>query len=121
MARIKRGVTAHRRHRKVLGQTKGYYGTRNRLFKRANEAMMRSLAFQYRDRRTRKRDMRRLWIQRINAASRANGLQYSRLIHGLSLAGIEVDRKMLADLAVRDEEAFTAIVDAARQALPASV
>lgn len=120
MARVKRGVTAHRRHRKVLAQTKGYYGTRNRLFKRANEAMMRSLSFQYRDRRNRKRAMRRLWVQRINAASRANGLQYSRLIHGLSLAGIEIDRKMLADLAVRDEEAFTAVVDAARQALPAA-
>lgn len=119
MARVKRGVVAHRRHRKVLKQTKGHYGTRNRLFKRAHESMMRSLAFQYRDRRTRKRDMRRLWVQRINAASRANGLQYSRLIHGLSLAGIEVDRKMLADLAVRDADAFAAVVQAARQALPA--
>ena len=119
MARIKRGVTSHRRHRKVLQQVKGHRGTNNRLFKRAHESLMRSLAYQYRDRRTRKRDIRRLWVQRINAASRANGLQYSRLIHGLSLAGIEIDRKMLADLAVRDEEAFTAVVDAARQALPA--
>jgi large subunit ribosomal protein L20 len=119
MARIKRGVTSHRRHRKVLKQVKGHRGTNNRLFKRAHESLMRSLAYQYRDRRTRKRNMRRLWVQRINAASRANGLQYSRLVHGLSLAGIEIDRKMLADLAVRDEEAFTAIVDAARQALPA--
>jgi large subunit ribosomal protein L20 len=119
MARIKRGVTSHRRHRKVLQQVKGHRGTNNRLFKRAHESLMRSLAYQYRDRRTRKRDMRRLWVQRINAASRANGRQYSRLIHGLSLAGIEIDRKMLADLAVRDEEAFTAVVDAARQALPA--
>jgi large subunit ribosomal protein L20 len=90
------------------------------LFKRANESLMRSLAFQYRDRRNRKREMRKLWIQRINAASRANGLQYSRLIHGLSVAGVDIDRKMLADLAVRDEEAFAAIVEAARQALPAS-
>jgi large subunit ribosomal protein L20 len=81
---------------------------------------MRSLAFQYRDRKTRKRNMRRLWIQRINAASRANGLQYSRLIQGLTLAGVQIDRKMLADLAVRDEDAFAAVVDAARQALPAS-
>jgi large subunit ribosomal protein L20 len=120
MARVKRGVTSHRRHRKVLAQVKGHRGTNNRLFKRAHESLMRSLAFQYRDRRTRKRDMRRLWVQRINAASRANGLQYSRLIYGLSLAGVEIDRKMLADLAVRDEEAFSAIVDAARQALPAS-
>ncbi len=120
MARIKRGVTAHRRHRKVLRQTKGHYGTKNRLFKRANESLMRALAFQYRDRRTRKRDMRRLWIQRLNAASRANGLQYSRLIQGLTAAGIAIDRKMLADLAVRDEAAFAAVVDAARQALPAN-
>jgi large subunit ribosomal protein L20 len=120
MARIKRGVTAHRRHRKVLKLTKGHYGTKNRLFKRAHESMMRSLAFQYRDRRSLKRSMRRLWIQRINAASRANGLPYSRLIRGMSLAGIAVDRKMLADLAVHDEAAFTAIVDAARQALPAT-
>jgi large subunit ribosomal protein L20 len=120
MARIKRGVTAHRRHRKVLQQVKGHRGTRNRLFKRANESLMKALRYQYRDRRTRKRDMRRLWIQRINAASRANGLQYSRLIQGLTAAGVEIDRKMLADLAVRDEEAFAAIVDAARQALPAS-
>ncbi len=119
MARVKRGVTAHRRHRKVLKQTKGHYGTKNRLFKRANESLMRALSFQYRDRKNRKRDFRRLWIQRINAASRVNGLQYSRLIHGLALAGVEVDRKMLADLAVRDEEAFAAIVDTARQALPA--
>jgi large subunit ribosomal protein L20 len=104
----------------VLAQTKGHRGTRNRLFKRANESLMRSLAFQYRDRRNRKREMRKLWIQRINAASRANGLQYSRLIHGLSVAGVDIDRKMLADLAVRDEEAFAAIVEAARQALPAS-
>jgi large subunit ribosomal protein L20 len=81
---------------------------------------MRALAFQYRDRRTLKRDMRRLWIQRINAASRANGLQYSRLIQGLSAAGIAIDRKMLADLAVRDEDGFAAVVDAARQALPAN-
>lgn len=120
MARVKRGVAAHRRHRKVLAQTKGHRGTRNRLFKRANESMMRALAFQYRDRRNRKREMRKLWIQRINAASRANGLQYSRLIHGLLLAGVDIDRKMLADLAVRDDEAFSAIVEAARQALPAA-
>ena len=120
MARVKRGVAAHRRHRKVLAQVKGHRGTRNRLYKRAHESMMRSLQYAYRDRRNRKRDMRRLWIQRINAASRLNGLPYSRLIQGLNLAGVAVDRKMLADLAVRDEEAFAAIVVVAREALPAA-
>lgn len=119
MARIKRGVTTHRRHRKVLLQVKGHRGTRNRLFKRAHESLMRSLQYAYRDRRNRKRDMRRLWIQRINAASRLNGLPYSSLIHGLNLAGVTVDRKILADLAVRDAEAFSALVTVAKQAIPA--
>ena len=119
MARVKRGVTAHRRHKKVLAQVKGHYGTNNRLYKRAHESLMRALYYAYRDRRTRKRDMRRLWIIRINAASRLNGLPYSRLIQGLTLAGVAVDRKMLADLAVRDEAAFAAIVDVAKRALPA--
>ena len=119
MARVKRGVTAHRRHKKILAQVKGHYGTNNRLYKRAHESLMRALYYAYRDRRTRKRDMRRLWIIRINAASRLNGLPYSRLIQGLTLAGVAVDRKMLADLAVRDEAAFAAIVDVAKQALPA--
>ena len=118
MARVKRGVTAHRRHKKVLAQVKGHYSTNNRLFKRANESLMRSLAYAYRDRRTRKRDMRRLWIVRINAAARLNGLPYSRLIQGLTLANVAVDRKMMADLAVRDADAFSAIVAVARQALP---
>ncbi|MBA2278588.1 MAG: 50S ribosomal protein L20 [Chloroflexia bacterium] len=118
MARVKRGVTAHRRHKKVLAQTKGHWGTRNRLYKRAHESMMKSLAYAYRDRRTRKRDMRRLWIQRINAAARLNGLPYNRLIQGLTLAEVAVDRKMLADLAVRDEEAFSAVVEVAKRALP---
>lgn len=118
MARVKRGVAAHRRHRKVLLQVKGHRGTRNRLFKRAHESMMRSLQYAYRDRRNRKRDMRRLWIQRINAASRINGLPYSRLIQGLTIAGVSVDRKILADLAVRDEEAFAAIAAKAKQSLP---
>lgn len=120
MARVKRGVAAHRRHRKVLLQVKGHRGTRNRLYKRAHESLMHSLKYAYRDRRNRKRDMRRLWIQRINAASRLNGLTYSRLIQGLSVAGVAVDRKMLADLAVRDEEAFTAVVEVARKSLPAA-
>lgn len=119
MARVKRGVAAHRRHRKVLKAVKGHRGTRNRLYKRAHESLMHAMAYAYRDRRNRKRDMRRLWIQRINAASRLNGLQYSRLIHGLSNAGVEVDRKMLADLAVRDEQAFAAIVDVAKSNLDA--
>jgi large subunit ribosomal protein L20 len=119
MARVKRGVTAHKRHKKVLAQVKGHYGTNNRLFKRANESLMRSLAYAYRDRRTRKRDMRRLWIIRINAAARLNGLTYSTLINGLNQAGVAVDRKILADLAVRDAAGFTAIVDTARQALAA--
>jgi large subunit ribosomal protein L20 len=120
MARVKRGVAAHRRHRKVLLQVKGHRGTRNRLYKRAHESMMRSLQYAYRDRRNRKRAMRRLWIQRINAASRLNGLSYSRLIQGLTLAGVTVDRKIMADLAVRDEEAFAALVTVARQSLPAA-
>src|SRR6188472_4469123 len=114
MARVKRGVTAHKRHKKVLAQVKGHYSTNNRLYKRAHESLMRSLAYAYRDRRTRKRDMRRLWIIRINAASRLNGLPYSKLMNGLAVAGIGVDRKMLADLAVRDADGFTAIVDRAR-------
>lgn len=117
MARVKRGVAAHRRHKKLLRQARGFRGTRNRLYKRANEALMRSLQYQYRDRRTRKRDMRRLWITRINAASRQHGLPYNRLIQGLSAAGVEVDRKMLADLAVRDSAAFAQIVNVAKQAL----
>jgi large subunit ribosomal protein L20 len=118
MARVKRGVTAHRRHKKVLAQVKGHRATNNRLYKRAHESLMRSLRYAYRDRRTRKRDMRRLWIIRINAASRINGLPYSQLIRGLSLAGVAVDRKILADLAVRDEAAFAEVVQVAKQALP---
>jgi large subunit ribosomal protein L20 len=120
MARVKRGVAAHRRHKKVLAQVKGHYGANNRLYKRAHESLMRSLAYAYRDRRTRKRDMRRLWIVRINAAARLNGLSYSRFIQGLTLAKVAVDRKMLADLAVRDAAAFSAVVGVARQALPAA-
>ena len=117
MARVKRGVTAHKRHKKVLAQVKGHYSTNNRLYKRAHESLMRSLAYAYRDRRNRKRDMRRLWIIRINAAARLNGLTYSRFVNGLTRAGVAVDRKMLADLAVRDANGFSAVVDTARQAL----
>ena len=114
MARVKRGVTAHKRHKKVLAQVKGHYSTNNRLYKRAHESLMRSLAYAYRDRRVRKRDMRRLWIERINAASRQHGLPYGRLIHGLKSAGVEVDRKVLADMAVREPAAFAAIVETAK-------
>ena len=116
MARIKRGVTTRRRHRAVLNRAEGFRGTRNRLFKRANEAVMRSLMYSYRDRRTRKRMMRRLWITRINAAARENGMTYGTFIHGLQVAGIELDRKVLADIAVRDPETFRRFVDAAREA-----
>lgn len=119
MARVKRGVAAHRRHRSVLKAVKGHRGTRNRLFKRAHESLMHAGMYAYRDRRNRKRDMRRLWITRINAASRLNGLPYGQLIYGLSQAGVQVDRKMLADLAVRDEQAFAAIVDVAKQHIAA--
>ncbi len=115
MARVKRGVAAHRRHRKVLAQVKGHYSTNNRLYKRAHESMMHALQYAYRDRRVRKRDMRRLWIIRINAAARINGIAYSRFIQGLKAAGVVVDRKMLADLAVRDAAAFSAIADVAKQ------
>jgi large subunit ribosomal protein L20 len=120
MARVKRGVAAHRRHKKVLAQVKGHRGTNNRLYKRAHESLMHALAYAYRDRRNRKREMRRLWIIRINAASRLNGLPYSRLIQGLTLAGVAVDRKMMADLAVRDETGFADLVRIAKQALPAA-
>jgi large subunit ribosomal protein L20 len=115
MARVKRGVAAHRRHRKVLAQVKGHRATNNRLYKRAHESLMRSLAYAYRDRRRRKRDFRRLWIIRINAAARMNGIPYSRFIQGLKAANVEVDRKMLADLAVRDEAAFAAVAEVAKQ------
>jgi large subunit ribosomal protein L20 len=115
MARVKRGVAAHRRHRKVLKQVKGHYSTNSRLYKRAHESLMHALAYAYRDRRNRKRDFRRLWIIRINAAARLNGLSYSRFIQGLKLAGVEIDRKMLADLAVRDAAGFAAVVSISKQ------
>ena len=113
MARTKGGIVTRRRHKKVLKMTKGMYGSRHLLFRRANEAMLKSLWYQYRDRRTRKRDLRRLWIARINAAARQNGTTYSRLIHDLKTADIRLNRKMLAELAVRDPEGFTAVVAAA--------
>lgn len=117
MPRVKRGVTAHAKHKKVLQRTEGHYGARHKLIKTARESMMHSLQYAYRDRRNRKRDMRQLWITRINAASRMYGIKYSDLIHGLALAQVDVDRKILADLAVTDLAAFGALAKAARTAL----
>ena len=110
MARVKTGPSRHLRHKKVLKLTKGQFGTRHRLFRRANEAMLKSLWYAYRDRRVRKRDLRQLWIARINAAARSNGTKYSQLIHDMKGKGITINRKMLADIAVRDANAFTQIV-----------
>ena len=117
MPRVKRGVTAHKRHKKILKRTEGHWGARHRLIKTARESMMHALRYAYRDRRNRKRDMRRLWITRINAASRMYGIKYGDFIHGLSLAGVSVDRKIMADLAVTDLAAFGALVQAARAGL----
>ena len=116
MPRVKRGVVAHRRHKKILKQAKGYYGARSRVFRVAKQAV-KAGQYAYRDRRQRKRQFRALWITRINAQSRANGLSYSRLINGLRKANIELDRRVLADLAVHDKPAFTAIVEQAKAAL----
>jgi len=117
MPRVKRGVVAHRRHKKVLKQAKGYYGARSRIFRVAKQAVTKAGQYAYRDRRQRKRQFRALWITRINAQSRANGLSYSRLINGLKKAEIGLDRRVLADLAVHDKPAFTAIVEQAKAAL----
>ena len=117
MARVKRGVAAHKRHKRLLRQAEGRRGTRSKLVRPAREALFHALVYAYRDRRARKRDMRRLWIERINAASRAHGLPYGRLIAGLKASGVEVDRKVLADLAVSDPAAFTAIAERAKAAL----
>ena len=116
MTRVKTGKVRRQHHKKVLKMMKGQYGTRHRLFRRANEAMLKSLWYSYRDRRTRKRTLRRLWIARINAAARLNGTTYSRLIYALKQSDIRINRKMLADMAVRDSEAFTAIVEKAQAA-----
>ncbi len=114
MTRVKGGTVTRRRHRKVLRHTRGFWGSRHRLFRRANEAMLKSRWYAYRDRRTRKRDLRRLWIMRINAAARQHGTTYSRLIYSLKAADVQINRKMLADLAVRDPNAFAALVAASR-------
>jgi len=116
MPRVKGGPRTRRRHKKVLKYTKGQRGTKHALFRRANEAMMKSLWYAYRDRRARKRDMRRLWIARINAAARLNGMSYSRFMYGLKTAGVEINRKMLAEMAVHDAPAFARLVEMARQA-----
>jgi len=117
MARVKRGVQAHRRHKKVLKQAKGYYGARSRVYRVAVQAVTKAGQYAYRDRRVKKRTFRRLWIARINAQSRMEGLSYSRLINGLSKAGIMLDRRVLADLAVHDKAAFGAVVNQAKTAL----
>ena len=117
MPRVKGGTVTRKRRKKVLKLAKGYYGSKHTLYKVANQAVMKSGMYAYRDRRQKKRDFRKLWITRINAAARINGLSYSRLMHGLKVAGIEVNRKMLADLAVTDAAAFGQLADAAKQAL----
>ena len=119
MARVKRAVNAHKKRRVILERASGYRGQRSRLYRKAKEQVTHSLVYSYNDRRARKGDFRRLWIQRINAASRANGMTYNRFIQGLGLAGIEVDRRILADLAVNDPKTFTSLVASAKAALPA--
>ncbi|HEY1094430.1 MAG TPA: 50S ribosomal protein L20 [Glycomyces sp.] len=121
MARVKRSVNAKKKRRVVLEEAKGYRGQRSRLYRKAKEQLLHSYTYSYRDRKNRKREFRKLWITRINAAARANGITYNRFMQGLSLAEVEVDRKILAELAVNDAAAFTALVEVARQALPADV
>ena len=120
MARVKRGVTSHARHKKVLEHTKGFRGRRKNTIRVAKQAMDKSLQYAYRDRRVKKRNFRALWIQRINAASRQHGINYGNFMHGLKLAGVDLDRKVLADLAVREAEAFKALVEQAQGALAKS-
>ena len=121
MARVKRAVNAHKKRRVVLERASGYRGQRSRLYRKAKEQQLHSMTYAYRDRKDRKGAFRRLWIQRINAAVRAEGMTYNRFIQGLRLAEVEVDRKILADLAVADPQAFTALVDVAKAALPADI
>ena len=115
--RVKGGTVTRRRHKKILNMTKGQWGTRSKLFRRANEAMMKSYWYAYRDRRTRRRELRRLWIARINAGARQNGISYSQFIHGLKHADVRLDRKVLADIAIRDPQAFASIVERAKAAI----
>ena len=121
MARVKRAVNAQKKRRVVLEQASGYRGQRSRLYRKAKEQVTHSLVYAYRDRKDRKGDFRRLWIQRINAAARAEGMTYNRFIQGLHLANVEVDRKILAELAVNDPQAFSALVEVAKKALPSDV
>src|SRR6202051_4352039 len=120
MPRVKRGVPAHKKHKKLLKLAEGHRGTRKRLCRPAHESVMRSMAYMYRDRRNRKRDMRRLWITRINAAARMHGVSYSKLMHAIHLANIDVDRKILAEMAVNDEAAFSELLQAALDSVKAS-
>ena len=120
MARVKRSVNAQKKRREVLGRASGYRGQRSRLYRKAKEQVTHSMVYAYADRRTRKGDFRRLWIQRINAAARANGMTYNRFIQGLKAADVEVDRRMLAEMAVNDPDAFATLVDVAKGALPAT-
>ncbi len=120
MARVKRAVNAHKKRRVVLERASGYRGQRSRLYRKAKEQMLHSMTYSYRDRKKRKGDFRQLWIQRINAAARLNGMTYNRFIQGLKAAGVEVDRKVLADMAVNDAPAFAALVEVARAAVPAT-
>ncbi|WP_199040818.1 50S ribosomal protein L20 [Glycomyces salinus] len=121
MARVKRSVNAKKKRRTVLEEAKGYRGQRSRLYRKAKEQLLHSYTYSYRDRKARKREFRKLWITRINAAARANGISYNRFMQGLKLAEVEVDRKILAELAVNDEAAFTALVEVAKAALPEDV
>lgn len=121
MARVKRAVNAHKKRRVILDRASGYRGQRSRLYRKAKEQVIHSLVYSYRDRRARKGDFRRLWIQRINAGARANGMTYNRFIQGLKAAGVEVDRRMLAELAVNDSATFTHLVKVAKEALPSDV
>jgi large subunit ribosomal protein L20 len=118
MARVKRAANAHKKRRVTLERASGYRGQRSRMYRKAKEQVLHSMTYAYRDRKDRKGDFRRLWIQRINAAARANGITYNRFIQGLKAAGVEVDRRMLAELAVADAPAFTALVEVARKNLP---
>ena len=118
MARVKRAVNAHKKRRVILERAEGYRGQRSRLYRKAKEQVTHSFVYSYNDRRKRKGDFRRLWIQRINAAARANGLTYNRFIQGLKAAEVEVDRRMLAELAVNDQQAFAGLVEIAKNALP---
>ena len=120
MARVKRAVNAHKKRRTTLERASGYRGQRSRLYRKAKEQVTHSLVYAYRDRKARKGDFRKLWIQRINAATRLNGLTYNRFIQGLKIAGVEVDRRVLADLAVNDAAAFATLVKVAQEALPAN-